>query len=236
MKREWAYRSLPFFKERKFKMTKTYQSIRFTELHLTVYYTPKGEEKPVKANVDFIGGSTYPRQQNGTFMTSDKDLIKYLEESKGFNRDYRLLYKDGKQVFEETEEETLEDKLKAANKLNTILSQQISNFTNGEDNPLNETLEQLEATVEEQAETIVKLQREIDSLKRDTPEKKVKEEKPKEEKVTELKAPGIINMQAARQYLIKEHGQDIKEMKNGKEVLLVAEKLGVTFPDWHPKS
>ena len=60
----------------------------------------------------------------------------------------------------------------------------------------------------------------------------------KDEKVDEVEydvASGIVNMQAARQYLIKTHNQEFKDMSNGEAVRLIAAKVGVQFPDWNWK-
>lgn len=217
-------------------MTKTYQSIRFSELHLTIL-VPSGKEKK-KTNIDFIGGSTYPLKSNGTYTTRDSDIQKALEKSPEFNKSYRLLFKEGKAVFKEESQLTVEEKLEAANKLNTLLSQQIANFKGGEDNPLagdledaNDTIETLDKIVEEQKLLLSEKDNEIAVLKQKAADEKVVEEKPE---VEIEKAEGPINMQAARKYLITKHGQDIKEMKNGVQVLNVAKKLGVEFPNWHP--
>lgn len=230
----------PFFLREELKMTKTYQSIRFTELHLTIFVTRKDYTEPQKETVDFIGGSTYPRQANGTYTTNDKEIQAQLEKNDGFKKDYRLLFKDGNPVYKEPANKSVEDKLRDANKLNTVLSKQIKNFTDG-DNSSNEKLLEYETEIEN-------LEVEVSSLKHQVKValERIKEledgfvdtinEKIPDEDQGPIKAEGIINMQAARQYLIKKHGQDIRTMKNGQEVLLVAKKLGIVFPDWHPKS
>jgi hypothetical protein len=64
------------------EITKTYQS-RVTPIFST-YITVKG----VRRNIRFAGGKAYPKRSYGKFSTSDPDLIKALEESRGFGKDW----------------------------------------------------------------------------------------------------------------------------------------------------
>lgn len=192
--------------------------------------------------VQFTGGTRVPKRRFGLFVTEDKEIQKALEKDPLFNKSFKLIKIDDELIDKPKEELTIEQQLEKAREVNANLLLDIDKLKEGttdispELEAAKDQVGKYKAQVEVLTGTVKSQKEAIEAL-----ESKVKgtSEKKEEGNVNDPDvdiADGPKNMQAARQYLIKKHGQDIKTMKNGEDVRAVAKKIGVQFPNWHWKA
>ena len=207
---------------------KIYQTIGY--LDYTQSLIVGGEKK----RINFTGGHRVPYIRFGQFITKDKALQKALEAHELYNVSYKLIKVGEKSLIEPKVSLSLEEQLKEAREVNAKLQFEIEELSERTTADLSEELSEASKQVEEYSKQVAVLTGTVKEQEKTIKELKANIEVAEEEEVDIADAP--TNMQAARQYLIKEHGQDIKTMKNGVDVLIVAEKCGVKFPNWNPKS
>lgn len=207
---------------------KVYQVIGY--LNTSIQIVVDGKKK----RIEFRGGSRNPSVTHGKFVTEDKDVQKALESGKLFKTLYKLIKIDDKLTEPIKKEVSPQAKIKQLTELNANLQQQVEQFEEEETqtDALKAKVKEVDAykvMVTEQAEEIKTLKAIVEDQKDALSKLKVVEE-PKEEGPKLF--PDVLNMQAARDVLVKEYGQDIGKIPNGKAVLNKAKELKVSFPNW----
>jgi len=209
-------------------MTKTYQLI--TDLAAHYYIMLKDG---TRETISFESGATSPRFMPGTFTTSDEGIQEYLEDHKMFNKNYRIIREEGTVVYKEKVTISIEDKLKAANeKIKELEGSDLLTAEKEKVEKLTLKVEELEGIIEVQKVVIEEMETAevIDSKIK----QEVKEALPevKEEAKGPALAEGILNMQQARDYMVKSHNLKPNQMPNSAAVVNQAKKFNVEFPDW----
>lgn len=199
---------------------KVYNSIGF--LNATTQIMVNGK----KMTIEFRGGARYPKVTFGQFVTDDKDVQKALEKDKQFNKLYKLVKIDGE--FTEPVKVVLspEAQVKKLTELNANLQKELQDYKeNGVPVEDKKIIEAYKIQVTEQAAEIEKLKGIVKELEDKLGKEPVKEQEPNI-------YPDVLNMQGARDVLIKDFDVEVNRLPNRKAVLNKAKMLNVQFPNW----
>lgn len=209
---------------------KVYQTIGF--LNVNHQLAVGGDQKTIA----FTGGQRYPKITFGQYVTEDKSVQRALEADSQFNILFKLIKVDNVLLDKGKPVMNLQEQLDASMEINANLQLKLSKMASGEEIPALKEAEALNVAyakqVEELADAILKQKAIIAELENELEEEKPKHVTKDEEKPEFDIAKDVINMQQAREYLVKTHGQQASKLPNGITVRNKAKDLGVQFPNW----